>query len=87
MSNKAIAPGAKAGAAAPATNSTAAPVHTSAQKAPKANPLHQPTPRRPRDEYTGQGGTYTRDPVTGQRTRVEPAAAPAAAGADDTAAA
>ena len=74
MSKKATAPGADAGAAAPATTSTAAPVHTSAQKAPKANPLHQPTPRRPRDEHTGMGGTYTRDPETGQRTPVKPAA-------------
>lgn len=73
MTKRATAPGAEAGAAAPAATSTAAPVHTSAQ-APKANPLHQPTTRRPRDEHTGKGGTYTRDPATGLRTPVKPAA-------------
>lgn len=59
---KATAPSAEAGAAAPA---------------PKANPLHQPTPRRPRDQFTGQGGTYARDPITGERTPVSPPASPA----------
>ncbi len=70
--------------AAPAAAGAAAPVAT-----PKATkPAHHlPTPPRARDAYTGLGGTYTRDPATGKRTPVKPAAAPAAAGADDTAAA
>lgn len=66
---------AAAGAAAPAPQSpTATAVHTSAQ----------PTAPRPRDEYTGIGGNYTRDPVTGKRTRVPPEAP--AAGTDTAAA-
>lgn len=79
---KTTAADAAVGAAAPTTPTPPA-------KATKpAKPLHhQPTPPRPRDEHTGIGGTYTRDPATGQRTPVKPAAAPAAAGADDTAAA
>lgn len=73
MTKKATAPAAKAGAAAPAT-----------AKATQPNPLHQPTPRRPRDAHTGKGGTYTRDPVTGQRTPVQPVAS--ATGGDTAAA-
>ena len=74
MSKKATAPAAEAGAAAPATP-------------PQATKpaLHQPTPRRPRDAYTGQGGSYTRDPATGERTPVPPVAP--AAGDDTTTAA
>lgn len=76
--SKRTAATAAAGAAAPttdtATDTPAATVHTSAQ---------QPTPR-PRDEYTGIGGSYLRDPVTGVRTRVPPAAS--AAGTDTAAA-
>lgn len=76
MTTKAIAPGAKAGAAAPADK---------AQPAKPSKPAHhQPTAPRPRDEFTGQGGTYQRDPATGVRTKVPP---PAKAGGDDTAAA
>lgn len=80
---KTTAANAAVGAAAPTTPTPPA-------KATKpAKPLHhQPTPPRARDAYTGLGGTYTRDPATGLRTPVKPAAAPpAAAGADDTAAA
>lgn len=72
MSKRATAPAAVAGAAAPATV-PAKPAH------------HHPTAPRPRDQYTGKGGTYHRDPVTGERTPVTPVApatgddAPAAA--------
>lgn len=61
---------AEASAAAPAS----VPVHTSAQDAKPAH--HQPTPRPPRDQYTGRGGTYARNPATGERTPVTPAAEP-----------
>ena len=71
MSKKATAPGAEAGAAAPAatTDNSAATtnVHTSAQ------PAHPPMVDYPPDEYTGLGGEYVRDPVTGIRTRATPA--------------
>ncbi|MCT6721665.1 hypothetical protein [Acidovorax sp. K2F] len=68
--------------AAPAAAGAAAPVAT-----PKATkPAHHlPTPPRARDEFTGIGGTYMRDPATGVRTRVPPPAA--AEGDDNTAAA
>lgn len=45
------------------------PVHTSA---PPATAAAQAT--RPRDAYTGHGGTYLRNPVTGVRTPVPPEA-------------
>ncbi len=64
MTKKATAPRAAASAAAPAASAK-----------PK---LHQPTPRRPRDEYTGIGGQYKRDPATGKRVPVAPPADPAA---------
>jgi hypothetical protein len=75
MSKRATAPAAEAGAAAPATvpAKAAKPAH------------HQPTAPRPRDQYTGKGGTYQRDPVTGERTPVTPVAP--AAGDDAPAAA
>ena len=75
MTKKATAPSAEAGAAAPAPEAKALkPAH------------HLPTQRRPRDEFTGLGGTYTRNPETGARTKVQPPAeAPAAAGGEDTA--
>ena len=75
MNKRATAPSAEAGAAAPAPAAKAAkPAH------------HLPTERRSRDEFTGLGGTYTRDPKTGARTKVPPSAeAPAAAGSEDTA--
>lgn len=68
--------------AAPAAAGAAAPVAT-----PKATkPAHHlPTPPRARDEFTGIGGTYMRDPATGKRTRVPPPAE--AEGDDNTAAA
>lgn len=73
---------AEASAAAPASNA----VHTSALNAKPSKPAHhQPSPRPQRDEFTGKGGTYQRDPNTGVRTRVEPPAAPA--GGNDTPAA
>lgn len=58
-----------AGTAAPAPETKDTTVHTCAH---------------PRDEFTGIGGTYTRDPLTGVRTRVLPAAP--ADGADTAAA-
>lgn len=65
---------AAAGAAAPvATPKPTKPAH------------HLPAPPRVRDEFTGLGGTYTRDPATGLRTRVLPPAT--AEGDDNTAAA
>lgn len=71
MSKKATAPGAEAGAAAPAattdTSAATTNVHTSAP------PAHPPTADYPPDEYTGLGGEYVRDPVTGIRTRATPA--------------
>ncbi|MNV55220.1 hypothetical protein D3C71_1474470 [compost metagenome] len=83
MIKKATAPGAEAGAAAPAAAITT-PVHTSAPAKPTKPAHHQPTAPRPRDEFTGQGGTYQRDPATGVRTKVPP---PAPAEGDGTAAA
>ncbi len=81
--NKRTAPQAAAGAALPATSDQAAPT------APvQASAAHQDWPR---DQYTGIGGDYVRDPVTGIRTPApkpppeSQRAAPAAA--DDTAAA
>lgn len=74
--NKRTADPAEAGAAAPAE-----PVHTSAQPTaskPAKPAHHQPTPRRPRDEFAGLGGTYVRDPATGKRTLAPPVASPAA---------
>ena len=75
MTKKATAPGAEAGAAA------------SAPAAKASKPAHHlPTQRCPRDEFTGLGGTYTRNPETGERTKVPPPAeAPAVAGGEDTA--
>jgi hypothetical protein len=75
MTKKATAPSAEAGAVAPASAAKASkPAH------------HLPTQRRPRDEFTGLGGTYTRNPETGERTKVQPpAAASAAAEEEDTA--
>lgn len=49
-------------------------VHTRAQptETKPAKPAHhQPTPPRPRDAHTGLGGSYVRDPATGERRRVE----------------
>ena len=74
MSNKRTVPGTEAGTAAPATTNAAPAV------ASKANPLI--TPPRQRDELTGKGGTYTRDPDTGKRTLVPPE--PAADAATDS---
>jgi len=66
--------------AAPAAAGAAAPVTTTATK--PAKPAHHlPTAPRPRDQYTGKGGTYTRDPDTGQRTPVTPVAPAAGDGA------
>lgn len=68
---------ADASAAAPAST----PVHTSAQTTKPAKPAHhQPSQRRPRDEFTGMGGTYQRDPTTGVRVPVTPTQAPAGEG-------
>lgn len=49
-------------------------VHTSAQTAPasKKPPHHEPTAPRPRDKHTGLGGSYVRDPATGERRRATP---------------
>lgn len=62
---------AEASAAAPASE----PVHTSAQlstaHADKPD-HHRPTALPVRDEYTGHGGDYQRDPITGVRSRVAP---------------
>lgn len=73
MAKKTTADQAEAGAAAPASATDTA-VHTYAQTKPAH---HLPTPRRPRDQYTGKGGTYTRDPATGERTPVQSEADPA----------
>lgn len=56
---------ASSAADAPATD-----VQTSAPKASRTD--------WPADEYTGRGGDYVRDPVTGVRTRVSPPDAPGA---------
>lgn len=85
MAKQTTADKAEAGAAAPASTA-ATPVHTYAQPKPGKPTHHLPTPRRPRDEYTGVAGTYTRDPETGVRTPVQPEADPAP-GDDPTAAA
>lgn len=49
-------------------------VHTSAQQPKATKPAkpeaHLPRTLSARDEYTGQGGQYVRDPVTGIRTKV-----------------
>lgn len=37
-------------------------------------PLQEPEGGWPADEFTGVGGSYVRDPFTGQRSRVEPVA-------------
>lgn len=68
--------------AAPAAAGAAAPVATPKPTKPAH---HLPTPPRARDEFTGIGGTYKRDPITGVRTRVPPPAP--AEGDDNTAAA
>lgn len=74
MAKSTAAPaGAGAAAPAPAPKKAEKPAH------------HQPTPPRPRDEFTGQGGTYVRDPKTGERTKVEPPAADAPAADPDPA--
>lgn len=39
-------------------------------------PVPQPVQTPARDEYTGLGGTYVRDPATGQRARLQPPEAP-----------
>ena len=57
------------GAAVPAGEPETTPVQTPAQA------LAKPSQRHPRDEHTGVGGQYVRDPVTGVRTKVEPPAA------------
>lgn len=62
MKSKSTAPSAEAGAAAPADT------------AQQPNPLL--TPMRKRDELTGKGGQYVRDPDTGLRTLVQPPAPP-----------
>lgn len=84
---KTTAADAAVGAAAPTTPTPGTPA-TAASTAPANKATkpahHQPTAPRPRDDFTGLGGTYTRDPATGLRTRVPP---PAPAGEDTTAAA
>jgi hypothetical protein len=46
-------------------------VHTSAQpKKAEKPPHHRASTPAPRDEFTGQGGRYVRDPATGIRTKV-----------------
>ena len=68
--NKRPADPAAAGIAAPAAE-PATPVQTSAPPGKPAKPAyHLPSARPPRDAYTGRGGSYTRDPATGQRTPV-----------------
>lgn len=59
MTKRNAAIAATAGAAASTSGTPATPVHTCAH---------------PRDEFTGQGGSYIRDPATGVRTRVPPEA-------------
>ena len=71
--------------AASAAAGAAAPVATPNPTKPTKPAHHLPTPPRARDEFTGLGGTYTRDPATGKRTRVPPPAP--AEGDDNTAAA
>ncbi len=74
MTSKRTAPGAEAGAAAPEPGDQAA-VHTRAQgDSPPKPAIHLPTKLPPRDAYTGKGGTYTRDPATGERTPTKPQA-------------
>lgn len=53
---------------AAAGSATPAAVQTPAPAAPSA------TQTWPPDQYTGLGGTYMRDPITGVRTPVPPAA-------------
>lgn len=61
------------------TKRTATPAAASA-----AAPAPQPTVQTPaRDEYTGIGGTYVRDAVTGKRARYQPPEAPATPGPAD----
>lgn len=50
------------------------------QPAPDAEqtPMVEPEGGWPADEFTGLGGSYVRDPITGVRTRAEPAVEPAA---------
>ena len=57
MSKTRTAPSAEAGTTAPATPS---------------KPTSLLTPPRERDEMTGKGGTYVRDPATGKRTLQAP---------------
>ena len=64
---------AEAGAAAPASVASTTPAASAV-----------PVGGWPPDEFTGIGGTYIRDPVTGVRTRVPPEAP---AQGEDTAAA
>lgn len=53
---------------------------TATPAASAAAPVPPPTVQTPaRDEYTGIGGTYVRDPVTGKRARYQPPEAPAPA--------
>ena len=52
------------------TQSGAAPSGRSA--ASKKPPHHEPTAPRPRDKHTGLGGSYVRDPATGERRRATP---------------
>lgn len=73
MAKQTTADKAEAGAAAPASTTDTL-VHTYAQHKPAKPAHHLPTERRPRDQYTGKGGTYTRDPQTGERTPVQPEA-------------
>jgi hypothetical protein len=55
--------------AADPANPASEPEHTSAPPALSARPVDDPP-----DEFTGLGGDYIRDPVTGVRTRAAPAA-------------
>lgn len=45
-----------------------------------AEPVPMPEPEGgwPADEFTGHGGSYVRDPITGVRSRAEPVIEPAA---------
>ncbi|CAM8626931.1 hypothetical protein MCEMSHM24_02700 [Comamonadaceae bacterium] len=47
---------------------------TAAAQPAERTPMAEPEGGWPADEFTGKGGSYVRDPYTGIRTPVDPAA-------------
>jgi hypothetical protein len=47
-----------------------------AEASPERKPLPVPEGGWPADEFTGQAGSFARDPYTGKRTRVQEPTAP-----------